>query len=712
MIGKKIQNYEIISLIGEGGMGNVYLAEDKKVGRKVAIKIILPHLAKNEHVRDRFIMEAKTMARLQHVNIVTLYDYVVNEEGLFLIMEYVDGNPLDEYIQNIGKAIDEDLAIEVTKQVVSACDHAHSKGVVHRDIKPGNIIINKEGTVKILDFGIAKIIDGEVSKLTKTGLQIGTVYYMSPEQVQGGEITAQTDIYSIGVTLYQMVTAINPYKQFSTEFQIYKKIVDEPLADVRDIHSELSPFINVVIQKATEKKPENRFKNCEEFLDMLNGKAEYLDKIVSPVAEPKLQTVKKLDRTFINLLFGGSIASVVFAISGFGVCFFAFLALMIGATSFYFGNKEYKKSISNSEFQSNEKFAKIIRIVSIVGVGLSILVMIICLFLYINKDSDNDGFPDRSDNCPYETGDIYGCPDYDGDGVTDDKDECMYKSGDKSHNGCPDTDSDGLYDNEDECEDVYGPKENNGCPWPDADGDGVPDRIDICPNEFGDESNNGCPLEDSDNDGTADKYDSCPDEYGSEENGGCPWPDSDNDGVLDKNDDCPNEYGPNANSGCPWPDSDNDGIIDRYDVCPNVYGTKSNGCPSTSSSNTWGNNSSGSTSTKTDTYKKIVFTNNSSIPIIYVAVVYWDGNTWVTKGWYHSKSGSSVEFSLPKNYSSSRFYYSASGGGYTWTKNGINKCVSNNSFTYYDNVSNSCPETKKFLEKSISGNTTYVNFGN
>ena len=286
MIGKKIQNYEIISLIGEGGMGNVYLAEDKKVGRKVAIKIILPHLAKNEHVRDRFVMEAKAMARLQHVNIVTLYDYVVNDEGLFLIKEYVDGNPLDEYIQNIGKAIDEDLAIEVTKQVVSACNHAHSKGVVHRDIKPGNIIINKEGTVKILDFGIAKIIDEEVSKLTKTGLQIGTVYYMSPEQVQGGEITAQTDIYSIGVTLYQMVTAINPYKQFSTEFQIYKKIVDEPLPDVRDIQSELSPFINMVIQKATEKKPDNRFKNCEEFFNTLSNKAEYLTKQSVKNSEP------------------------------------------------------------------------------------------------------------------------------------------------------------------------------------------------------------------------------------------------------------------------------------------------------------------------------------------------------------------------------------------------------------------------------------------
>ncbi len=286
MIGFNINQYEILALLGEGGMGNVYLAEDKKVGRKVAIKIILPHLAKNEHVRDRFIMEAKTMARLQHVNIVTLYDYVVNDEGLFLIMEYVDGNPLDEYMKNIGKAIDEDLAIEVTKQVVSACNHAHSKGVVHRDIKPGNIIINKEGTVKILDFGIAKIIDEEVSKLTKTGLQIGTVYYMSPEQVQGSEITAKTDIYSIGVTLYQMVTAINPYKQFSTEFQIYKKIVDEPLPDVRDIHSELSPFINMVIQKATEKKPENRFKNCEEFFNTLSNKAEYLSKQIVKNSEP------------------------------------------------------------------------------------------------------------------------------------------------------------------------------------------------------------------------------------------------------------------------------------------------------------------------------------------------------------------------------------------------------------------------------------------
>jgi serine/threonine protein kinase len=272
MIGQKINNYVIESLLGEGGMGNVYLAEDKEIGRKVAVKAILPHLAKNDHVRDRFMNELKTMSRLNHDNIVKMHEYVANEHGLYLIMEYVDGLPLDDYIQKLGKPLEEDLAIEITKQVVSACSHAHSKGIVHRDIKPGNIMITKDNTVKILDFGIAKIVNEEVSKLTKTGLQVGTVYYMAPEQVQGHPITFQTDIYSIGVTLYQMVTMENPYKDFNTEFQIYKKIIDEPLPNVQKKNSQLTVFIDKVIQKATRKKPEERFSDCEQFLKVLEDK--------------------------------------------------------------------------------------------------------------------------------------------------------------------------------------------------------------------------------------------------------------------------------------------------------------------------------------------------------------------------------------------------------------------------------------------------------
>ena len=284
MIGKQLLNYEIKSLIGEGGMGNVYLAEDKSINKKAAVKAILPHLAKNQHIRDRFMNELKTMSRLQHENIVNLFDYVVNDDGLYLIMEHVDGVPLDDYLENLGRPLEEDLAIEITKQIVSACNHAHSKGIVHRDIKPGNIMITKDGVVKILDFGIAKIINEEVNKLTKTGLQIGTVYYMAPEQVQGKDVSFQTDIYSIGVTLYQLITGEKPYSDLTNEYQIYEKIVKEDLPDPSSLRPELSTYIVKVISKATRKSTSNRFKDCDEFLKVLEKKEEYRAKYANQAA--------------------------------------------------------------------------------------------------------------------------------------------------------------------------------------------------------------------------------------------------------------------------------------------------------------------------------------------------------------------------------------------------------------------------------------------
>ena len=282
MIGKKILSYEIKSLIGEGGMGSVYLAEDPLLKRKVAIKAVLPHLAKNANIRRRFEEEVKAMSRLSHKNIVQFIDYQINENGLCLIMEYLDGDPLNVYMKKLGSALDEDLAIEITRQVVAACSHAHSKGVIHRDIKPSNIVIGKTGVVKILDFGIAKIAkDQEVQKLTKTGSQIGTIYYMSPEQVQGAPITPATDIYSIGVTLFQMVTGIRPYRNELVEFKVYKRIVNEPLPNVQKINPNLTVFIQKVIEKATQKEPEKRFKNGKAFHAALGKKEAYLKKIVS-----------------------------------------------------------------------------------------------------------------------------------------------------------------------------------------------------------------------------------------------------------------------------------------------------------------------------------------------------------------------------------------------------------------------------------------------
>ncbi len=280
MIGKNILNYEIKKLLGEGGMGNVYLAEHAQIGRKVAIKSLHQQLVKNEGLRARFKNEASTMAHLQHPKIVTLYDYVEEADGLYLVMEYVEGLPLDEYIKEKSGPIPSEKAIPMMIQILDAFSYAHSKGIVHRDIKPSNILISSNGDIKILDFGIAKMMIEAGNKLTKTGTQMGTVFYMSPEQVQGKDIDIRSDIYSLGVTFYQMLTGISPYDGMTTEYEIYSKILAEPLPAARSLYPGVPDFLDKVILKATAKNKEDRFQNCEEF-------SAFLLKRESPVIENK-----------------------------------------------------------------------------------------------------------------------------------------------------------------------------------------------------------------------------------------------------------------------------------------------------------------------------------------------------------------------------------------------------------------------------------------
>jgi serine/threonine protein kinase len=210
------------------------------------------YLAKNEEIRNRFNNEAATMARLQHPNIVSLFDYYSDEEGLYLIMELVEGVELETYLRNIGCPLDEHVTAAFMKQLLDAFSHAHDKGVVHRDIKPANILIADDGTIKVLDFGIAKIVDGEGNhNLTKTGTQIGTVFYMSPEQVQGKKVDLRSDIYSLGVTFYQMLTAQNPYFNCTTEFDVYSKIVQEQLPNPKSVNPNISDAFVSILNKAT-----------------------------------------------------------------------------------------------------------------------------------------------------------------------------------------------------------------------------------------------------------------------------------------------------------------------------------------------------------------------------------------------------------------------------------------------------------------------------
>jgi serine/threonine protein kinase len=367
MINKQLLSYKISSVLGEGGMGTVYLAEHTNFDRKVAIKAIHPHLAKNEEIRQRFKNEAATMARLQHPNIVSLYDYFVDEEGLYLIMELVEGVELESYLQNIGSPLDEHVSAAFMKQLLEAFSHAHDKGVVHRDIKPANILITNDGTIKVLDFGIAKIVDGDgLHTMTKTGTQIGTVYYMSPEQVQGKKVDARSDIYSLGVTFYQMLTAQNPYNGCTTEFEVYSKIVQEQLPNPKAANPAISDVIVTILNKATAKDPEKRFQTCEQFKQALLKKEQQISEATKP--KPSGATAAKKVAP-VSQDSGAATAALVLGILGLFLFWFPVLGLILGVLALVLGINGQKDKNGNEASNKGLGIAGIVlgSITSLIG---------------------------------------------------------------------------------------------------------------------------------------------------------------------------------------------------------------------------------------------------------------------------------------------------------------------------------------------------------
>lgn len=258
-------NYKLDKVLGKGGMGTVYLGTHIQIGHRVAIKELLPKYAQDFNIRQRFKNEAALMANLKHPNIVSLHDYIETRSRVLLVMEYVEGITLDKYIEKQG-AISEEQTIKAFTKILEAFQYAHLQGVVHRDIKPSNIMITKEEGIKILDFGIAKNTNEENKALTETGIRLGTIYYMSPEQVRSQDLDARSDIYSLGLMLFEMLTGINPYENQSlSEFDIASKIVHDTLPNLLDFKPEVSTYLQRVIHKATAKNLKKRFQTAEEF---------------------------------------------------------------------------------------------------------------------------------------------------------------------------------------------------------------------------------------------------------------------------------------------------------------------------------------------------------------------------------------------------------------------------------------------------------------
>ncbi|MBO0715002.1 MAG: Stk1 family PASTA domain-containing Ser/Thr kinase, partial [Acidimicrobiales bacterium] len=255
------QRYEPTRRIARGGMAEVYLAQDLNLSRPVALKVLSPELSLDPSFVDRFRREAQASANLSHPNIVSVYDWGEADHTYFIVMEYVDGPSLSQLIRTDGP-LPADRAAGIAAQVAAALDFAHHRGVIHRDVKPGNVLLTDDERVKVTDFGIARAADAD-DNLTKTGAVMGTATYFSPEQALGQQVDARTDVYSLGVVLYEMVTGRPPFSGDSPVSIAYKHVGEAPPSP-RSVNPAVPTQLEAVIERAMAKAPANRYSTANE----------------------------------------------------------------------------------------------------------------------------------------------------------------------------------------------------------------------------------------------------------------------------------------------------------------------------------------------------------------------------------------------------------------------------------------------------------------
>ena len=294
--------YVLSGLLGDGGMGKVYLACDKVLDRDVALKVLREQYAEDEEFVERFEREAKAAASLNYPHIVSVYDRGRTEEGTYYIaMEHVPGGTLKDRILNEGP-VEAAEAVRLATQVADALSVAHASGIVHRDVKPQNVLLTADGEAKVADFGIARATSD--ASLSKSGLMLGTAKYMSPEQVTGDPLGPESDLYSLGVVLYEMLTGEVPFEADSAVGVAMKHVTEVPRPP-REKNPDLPAGLDAVAMKLLQKKPEDRYSGAAELVADLQRVGEGLSPVFAALAQPEPET-ERLDATAVSEVLGGT----------------------------------------------------------------------------------------------------------------------------------------------------------------------------------------------------------------------------------------------------------------------------------------------------------------------------------------------------------------------------------------------------------------------
>src|SRR5713226_6905841 len=302
-VGTKLGRYEIRSQLGAGGMGEVYLAQDTKLDRKVALKILPAEVAAHHDRMRRFVQEAKAASGLNHPNIITIHEIDETDSVNFIATEFIEGVTLRERMRNSPLKLGE--VLDVAAQIASALSAAHAGGSVHRDIKPENVMLRRDGIVKVLDFGLAKLtrasaaVDTQATTRplvhTEPGRVVGTIAYMSPEQVRGRELDARTDIWSLGVVLYEMLAGQNPFAD-ETSSHIGVSILEKEPAPLSLVSEDIPKELERIVGKTLRKNPDERYQHIKDLLiDLrdLKQELEFAAKLERSAAPSKAAAVTK-----------------------------------------------------------------------------------------------------------------------------------------------------------------------------------------------------------------------------------------------------------------------------------------------------------------------------------------------------------------------------------------------------------------------------------